>query len=125
MDGKISALIRALSNNWQIRNNAQKFNRRPDSFESLDARAALPQNCSPIKLNPLRLGGNSTSVPELAHQRAILLTDVSALGIHSQRSNTPRPGARDKRSSFRAIPAAGLGAIKGGIGGAHQIFRNQ
>jgi len=40
-----------------------KINRRPDSFESLDARAALPQNCSLVTLRVLRRNGNSPSVP--------------------------------------------------------------
>ena len=137
MDGKISALIRSFSDNWRIGNNAQKFNRRPDSFESLDARAALPQNCSPIKLNPLRIRGNSTSVPELAHQRAMLLTDLSVLGINGARGlgahlaltvldlRTTPTGVTYDRSDLRAIPAIGLGAIKGCVGGTHQIFGNQ
>src|SRR5271169_3902864 len=40
-----------------------KINRRPDSFESLDARAALPQNCSLIKLRATPFLGNGPSVP--------------------------------------------------------------
>jgi hypothetical protein len=40
-----------------------KINRRPDSCESLDARAALPQNCSLTTLSAMIHFGNSTSVP--------------------------------------------------------------
>jgi hypothetical protein len=49
-----------------------KINRRPDSCESLDARAALPQNCSGIKLNAGTYDVNSTDVLEVAHRCAIV-----------------------------------------------------
>jgi len=48
----------------------EKLNRRPDSRESLDARAALPQNCSPTKLIAGTAKVNSTYVPELTHRCA-------------------------------------------------------
>ena len=48
-----------------------KINRRPDPFESMDARAALPQNCSSTKLNAPGLCENSTEVPAFTHQGAI------------------------------------------------------
>jgi hypothetical protein len=47
-----------------------KFNRRPDSFESADARAALPQNCSIAKLDASPKYVNGTTVPEPTHQSA-------------------------------------------------------
>src|SRR6266566_9297858 len=79
----------------------QKINRRPDSCESLDARAALPQNCSGTKLNAGTYDVNSTDVPEMAHRCAIriqiqpaeyqgILTDanagasINAVKVHSR-----------------------------------------
>ena len=49
----------------------QKLNRRPDSFESLDARAALPQNCSGMTLILFWSFGNSPTVPALTHKSAM------------------------------------------------------
>jgi hypothetical protein len=54
---------------WEIR---RKIKRASDSRESLDARAALPQNCSNRRLRCLAIHGNGTDVLQLAHQGAIL-----------------------------------------------------
>src|SRR5919109_2843490 len=73
----------------------QKFNRRPDSCESLDARAALPQNCSKTKLIAGSLDVNSTDVPEVAHRRAIRAwptlpwNAASAINQSTRIENTP------------------------------------
>jgi hypothetical protein len=82
---------------------SKKINRRPDSFESADARAALPQNCSPNKVNRLSPGVNSTSVPAQS-------TKVLSQGLF-----LPLLGRNLEFSDLYAVSAFGFGAIQRGI----------
>src|SRR2546426_12346278 len=81
----------------------QKINRRPDSCESLDARAALPQNCSGTKLNAGTCDVNSTDVPEVAHRRAIRNPHPSSRAPEPEGHQYPSSTCSRKPPRFSAL----------------------
>jgi hypothetical protein len=89
----------------------QKLNGRPDSCESPDARAALPQNCSRTKIRLRPFGVNSTSVPETTTEvpsipRSHFLMPVSrnagSAGCNHFRARVP-PGSAPWPWRYKAL----------------------
>jgi hypothetical protein len=102
-----------------IKEPGTKLKERPDSCESTDARAALPQNCSLVRLRPLRLPVNSTDVLFCPHQRATRFPQRNRTGSVRR---CPVVSAREKRLQENTL-GSGAEAMMAGRGGSETALK--